>query len=98
MGRINKFNHYQFQDLSLARSIIEKMIAKKRRLKTVFTFLRNEARWSAIGDYPLISYICSVAKKSGHHIRAKEVRDIFRQTHEFRNVVLSSEIIMQVCA
>ncbi len=98
MGKINKFNYYSFQDLTLSRPIIVRMLLKKRRLKTIFTFLRNEARWDAVGDYPIISFICSVTKENGYQVKPKEVRDIFRGTSEFKRVQLNSEIIMQVCA
>ena len=98
MGKINKFNYYSFQDLSLSRPIIEKMIERKKRLKTIFIFLRNEARWDAIGDYPLISFVCAVAKENGYVVRPKEVRNIFRTTSEFKNVQQNSEITKQVCA
>lgn len=98
MGKINKFNYYSFQDLALSRPIIVRMLSKKRRLKTIFTFLRNEARWYAIGDYPLISFVCKVAKEKGHAVKPKEVRTIFRQTAEFKKVQQDNQIIVQVCA
>ena len=98
MGKINKFNYYSFQDLSLSRQIIVKMLLKKRRLKTIFTFLRNEARWDAIGDYPLISFVCAVAKENGYVMKPKEARSIFRTTSEFKKILQTNEIILQVCA
>lgn len=98
MGKINKFNYYSFQDLSFTRPIIEKMIKRKKRLKTIFTFLRNEARWDAIGDYPLISFICNVVKEQGRVVKPKEVSGILRKTQEFKNIQQNNEIISQVCA
>ncbi len=98
MGKINKFNYYSFQDLSLSKPIIEKMIERKKRLKTIFTFLRNEARWDAIGDYPLISFVCAVAKENRYAVKPKEVRNIFRKTPEFKKIQQNNEIILQVCA
>lgn len=98
MGKINKFNYYPFQDLSFSRPIIKKMIERKKRLKTIFIFLRNEARWDAIGDYPLISFVCAVAKENGYGVKPKEVRNIFRKTPEFKKIQQNNEIILQVCA
>lgn len=98
MGKINKFNYYPYQDLSLARPVIVRMLLKKRRLNTIFTFLRNEARWDAIGDYPLISFTSAVAKEKGYEVSPKEVRRILRKRPEFKRVQMNSEIVLQVCA
>ncbi len=73
MGKINKYNYYPYQDLSLARPVIVRMLLKKRRLKTIFTFLRKEARWDSIGDYPLVSFVCKVANENGHKVKPKEI-------------------------
>lgn len=97
MGRINKFNYYPYQDLSLARPVILRMLSKKRKLKTIFKFLRNEARWDAIGDYPLISFICRVVNEKGYAVKPKEVSSILRKTQEFKKIRQDNEFIVQVC-
>lgn len=97
MGKINKFNYYPYQDLSLARPVILRMLLKKRRLKTIFAFLRNEARWDSIGDYPLISFVCRVVNENGHTVKPKEVSSILRKTKEFRKIRQDNEFIVQVC-
>lgn len=98
MGKINKFNYYSVQDLSFSRQIIKTMLTKRKKLKTIYTFLRNEARWDSIGDYPLISFICKVAKENGYDIKQAEIRNMFRKTTEFEKVKQNSEIILQVYA
>ncbi len=98
MGKINKFNYYPYQDLSLTRPVILKMLSKKRKLKTIFKFLRGEARWDAIGDYPIISFTCKVAKQNGNKTKSKDVRDMFRETEEFKRIQQNSDFISQVCA
>lgn len=97
MGKINKFNYYPYQDLSLARPVILRMLLKKRRLKTIFSFLRNEARWEAIGDYPLISFVCRVVNENGRTVKPKEVSTILRKTKEFKKIRQDNEFIVQVC-
>lgn len=97
MGKINKFNYYPYQDLSLARPVIVRMLLKKRRLNTIFIFIRNEARWDAIGDYPLISFVCKVVNESGRTVKPKEVSNILRKTQEFKKIRQDNEFIVQVC-
>jgi hypothetical protein len=97
MGKINKYNYYSYQDLSLAGPVIVRMLLKKRRLKTIFFFLRNEARWEAIGDYPLISYVCRVVNENGRTVKPKEVSSILRKTKEFKKIRQHNEFIVQVC-
>lgn len=97
MGKINKFNYYPYQDLSLARPVIVRMLLKKRRLKTIFNFLRDEARWDAIGDYPLISFVCRVINENGGTVKPKEVSNILRKTQEFKKIRQDNEFILQVC-
>lgn len=98
MGALNKFNHYSFQDIQTARPVIESMLLKKRRLKTIFTFLRNEARWDAIGDFPILANICSVAQSVGHQLSAREVTAMFRISDEFKDIRQNNQLILQVCA
>lgn len=98
MGRINKYNYYSVQDLVFAEPIIEKMLEKKRKIGTIFRFLRNEARWDAIGDYPLIFFICLATGKVGRHVTAKEISKVLRKTEEFKDIRQNNQLIAQICA
>ena len=98
MGKVNKYNYYSFQDLSFAEPLVEKMLGKNKKIGTIYSFLRKEARWDTIGDYPLLFFICLIAGKKSRIITAKEITKVLKKTEEFKNIRQNNQLIAQVCA
>ena len=68
---------YNFQDLSLAKPIIEKRFTKNpsASLSGMFKFLRRHSKFSAFGDYPIISIILSTLKEM--NIRITKIQFLY---------------------
>lgn len=98
MGILNQRNYYQVQGLSSTEPIIKKMVGQGKRMTTIYRFLREEARWNNIGDYPIVVCIFWVAKKDKKIFTPNEVRKTLRQTkdQEFQNINQNHKLITQL--
>lgn len=52
---------YPFQDLEWGEKTAARMFLANRTIIGVFTYMRKQARWKTIGDYPLLSFVCTIA-------------------------------------
>lgn len=100
MGKLNTYNYYSIQILETAKPVIDKMLGEKCRLKTIYKFLRNEARWLAFGDYPLVYSICQIAKEKDRIVGRKELFSLLKnaQDGEFKALPNNSKFLKQLCA
>lgn len=87
-------------DLQSEQNSIKKMVEKGRSIRSIYIQLRQKVKLQAIGDYPLISFICQVINESGLELTKKAVTQVLKiaQDGEFKRVREDSEIVRQLCA
>lgn len=100
MSKPNQRNFYIVQDLKTSEVLIRKMLNNNCRLITIYKFLRAEARWISIGDFPLICIIVKTANKSNKRITKISATRLLNDAKdgEFKKVRPTSELISQLCA
>lgn len=52
---------YPFQNLGWGERKVASMLLADHTIMGVFIFMRKQSRWSAIGDFPMLCFICGMA-------------------------------------
>lgn len=86
-------------DLQTEQNNVKKFLENHGTLKSIYKELRSKSRFQLTGDYPIIAFICNIAKKEGFELNKKEIVETLKITQdgEFKRVREDSEIVRQLC-
>lgn len=87
-------------DLQTEQNNVKKLLENTGTLKSIYKELRNKSRFQFIGDYPMIAFICGIARELGVKLSRKSVVEVLKiaQDGEFKKVREDSQIVRQLCA
>jgi len=87
-------------DLQAELNFIVTMLKDSGSIKRVYKEVRKKTRYNSVGDYPIISFICSVAKEIGMNVTKESLVEALKitQDREFKKVREDSQIVSQLCA
>lgn len=87
-------------DLQSEQNNVKKLLENHGTLKNIYKELRSKSRFQLIGDYPIIAFVCNLAKALGFEPQKKEIVETLKiaQDGEFKGVREDSQIVKQLCA